>query len=798
MAKKLSQGQERALARNIQGGTGALTQRSLNAAKTSANQVAFNSVADPVGTFGGTKADFTNKKGGSSGPSKEQLLINSQQGSSPVGVISSAQGQSTLNEYKKRDEQIRTGAGTDANPLTDIQIQDFSKQGILPGDVVKGKGILTKFGTFQPEAVAPEKVADSSATFLNPETEQTEVVTGDRATVDAAIANPPDGMSLAESNLTGKSAPSKEMQEAIDSVAVTTKALEEITRNFERSMVSDKEMKSEVLAISRQWVARKKTMEDITMRQTKGLSTQLMRSGGRFVAGTTGGIISESERLGVLKIGELQAQKESAIIQAKQAIRNFNYQIYTDLMDSAEALQDQKVAELAILREAQQVKDEEIAEEKKTSDQQMLIAEAIDEGYTSSIDVFSALDGKVPFDKVREMMEAVDEETGIFTGGADETIRLGPNDSLVNAKTGERLASGIGTGGGSSNFNSSSPSSQTPGSSSLSGGTTTVSYVHDETGETYSYELPNEATVDEARDIRNIIRQLPIKLKDNVAEKPILIADILLDLRDGLAMQDIANLMKGFVLDLKGGADAVLGEEFLSLALGTLIEPGDLSAQMNMGRHEQAMRMVENAQLENVDTPFGDTDSTRGLIVNVNRVTELINKVPVDKLGAIDKAAFKFQRLSGIQLSTEEEKTVQKLETSMQTLSGSFRLGFSGQQLTETEKELMDSLTVSLSDQPEIAITKAGELSHYVTGLHNQARSQRGLPVATSAQLINDSARLVLYETRATEFAAKRKKEQYSSTTDDSLLNGFMSSEFNYSSSSSSGSSGTLNGYPTS
>jgi len=62
MAKKLSQGRQRLLARNIQGGTGALTQRSLNAAKTSANQVAFNSVADPVGTFGGTKADFTNKK----------------------------------------------------------------------------------------------------------------------------------------------------------------------------------------------------------------------------------------------------------------------------------------------------------------------------------------------------------------------------------------------------------------------------------------------------------------------------------------------------------------------------------------------------------------------------------------------------------------------------------------------------------------------------------------------------------------------------------------------------------------
>lgn len=52
------------------------------------------------------------------------------------------------------DQTKRTGAGTEDNPLTDVQIDDLGKRGIYEGDYVPGKGILSPTGTFRSKGVS--------------------------------------------------------------------------------------------------------------------------------------------------------------------------------------------------------------------------------------------------------------------------------------------------------------------------------------------------------------------------------------------------------------------------------------------------------------------------------------------------------------------------------------------------------------------------------------------------------------------------------------------------------------------
>lgn len=54
------------------------------------------------------------------------------------------------------NQNERTGFGTIANPLTNIQIDDLAARGINEGDVVPGKGVLSPLGTFPSTKTASE------------------------------------------------------------------------------------------------------------------------------------------------------------------------------------------------------------------------------------------------------------------------------------------------------------------------------------------------------------------------------------------------------------------------------------------------------------------------------------------------------------------------------------------------------------------------------------------------------------------------------------------------------------------
>jgi hypothetical protein len=79
------------------------------------------------------------------------------------------------------------------------------------------------------------------------------------------------------------------------------------------------------------------------------------------MGGVFGGIISNAEQEGLLKIADIEGQKQSKILEAKAAARENNYKIYASLMDDARSLSTQKATALAELKKAQKEQDAKIA-----------------------------------------------------------------------------------------------------------------------------------------------------------------------------------------------------------------------------------------------------------------------------------------------------------------------------------------------------------------------------------------------------------------------------------------------------
>lgn len=69
-----------------------------------------------------------------------------------------------------------------------------------------------------------------------------------------------------------------------------------------------------------------------------------------------------------------------------------------------------------------------------------------------------------------------------------------------------------------------------------------------------------------------------------------------------------------------------------------------------------------------------------------------------------------------------------------------------GTAVTSEEMKKIDDFQADIMDQPDIAKTKIAELSEAILNFHNQARTQRGLPQVDTNELVDESARLGLYE----------------------------------------------------
>lgn len=486
----------------------------------------------------------------------------------------------------------------------------------------------------------------------------------------------------------------------------------------EQSKTLNASRKKQLSNITSQFKQFARKTEQSTKRRVKLQETIGARFGGRFTIEHTADLVKEQVDIGIQALEALAVRENTAKGKINDAF---------DTKDNARALKEFNVLQ-AIIKQKEEKFDEiekmqqdalklQQEEEKKLGRQE-LIAEELDKGLTSALDIFTALNGEIPFDEIT----AITDELGLEDAGKDFTlsgadIRFDAEGKVI--ARGSKVGTGLGTGGAGGG-----------------GG-----------GEV----LPDvkTATADERRTMERIIRQLPVKLKDNVAERPILEQNILADIRRGMSFQEIADEMKGFVV--QNEEDMPLASTLRIFAVGSDVDLGEVSAAINSGSFEQAMLAIENAQLGNVDSFFAPTDKARSTIKQGTAVLNILNDpdFPKEKLGAFDAVKFKFDKVADT--TNADDIKIQQLESALQLLNAPIRVEIVGTAATEAEMSKITGFQAGINDQPDIVETQVTELVDSVLRFHNEARGQRGLPVVTVDQLGDNTARLGVYQGIADE-----------------------------------------------
>lgn len=466
----------------------------------------------------------------------------------------------------------------------------------------------------------------------------------------------------------------------------------------------------------------------------------------RYAGEINQGILNAEERAGIQRLEKITGTMVSAINEAQVAADEKKYSLFLEKRQALTKARERYIEELKEVRSKAFESRQAALENLEKTKRQTRVAEVISGGTKNPLDVFLELGGEVPFDEVIEVTGALPESTfdpkDQFTLGPEQ-VRFDGDGNVV--ARGIKAGGGFGVGGG------------TP--SGIAG---TVN----ETG----LPDPRTANADERRTMERIIRQLPTRLKDNVAERPILEQNILADIRRGMNFQAIADEMKGFVLE--DGVDTGVANVFRNLATGSGVDLAELSANINNGQYEKAMVLVENGNLENAEGSLAPLVDAQEMIRQINRIVVFLDEVPAERLGAFDGREFRVERFIGKdlaatdQLEKNEKVKVQQLETALVALQATIRNKLAGTAVTASEAKFLDPILADILDQPAIIKTKIEVLRTNVVSAHNSARAQVALPMVDESQLLDNELRLELYR----DAAAEVSRREYENVSNAQLL----------------------------
>lgn len=647
---------------------------------------------------------------GLTGP--QELVKDNVNTTTPVGKeVPLISTKDAVNEVQSLDERVSR-----LKPDEELRQQLLDK-------ATKARDELQK----QLEASKDTKESEDYATFVNPETGQETTLKGDALTSTATEDLAAQGYVQAEGSVSKTENPE---------VAVLKKLYEQAQReatgfrnDLENLAITSPELAKTIDRISGAYDARIRRMEESNQRRQDTVRTLGVRLGQRYTGGSGGAfgtIIAEEERQGLQRIADIETEKEAAIQKAEDAARDHNYKLYSKMVELAEQKETDKAKALADLEAAQKEQDDALAEEATTVEYQEKIISQIDLGLTNPIEIFSALNGKVPFDVIKEITDTLPEAE------STEPIKLGKSEILVDPTTGNIIARGSGTGGAVTTTSLGTPTT------GMMGGSLTIT----------ENDVKN-MNVDERDFVTKVMRQLPTKLKDSEKEKMERQKEALFDFRRGRTIQEVVDEMNGYVI--QDITNKPLANIFRTLAIGSDLELSQISAALNNNNPEQAMTSVENAKLQDADGFFSATDDARNIVSQAEKVLTLMDGLTdaqKEKMfGAYDGREFKARRFAN--LTNQEDLKLQQINTAMQLLNSPLRLALAGTAVTDSEFRRIEEFQTEITDQPDIAETKVEELLGSVLNFHNQARTQRGLPEIDKSQLTNNELRLQLYKDMA-------------------------------------------------
>lgn len=298
----------------------------------------------------------------------------------PIGMISSQQGKSIVQEADSKINNL--------SPIDQPTTAPSQGTGTTPLST-------PQTGTTPTTPTTPAKTETSNdyITYVNQNTGQEMTLKGSAITEEAKANALKNGYTEASSEISGvKTTPEMaQLQSQIDSA---TRETDSFMTKLESMIITDKELRGELRTIGAKYKARQSEMEEINKRREVAMTTLGIRTGMRYTGGTggvMGSILSEEERQGLMRIEQIENDKQEAILNAKKAARDQNFQLYAKLADKAEAKQEAKTKELQALKKAQAEQDTKIAEERKKLDADMEVASIMKEGITDPLEIYARL-----------------------------------------------------------------------------------------------------------------------------------------------------------------------------------------------------------------------------------------------------------------------------------------------------------------------------------------------------------------------------------------------------------------------
>lgn len=326
----------------------------------------------------------------------------------PIGMISSQQGKSIVQEADSKINNL--------SPIDQPTTAPSQGTGTTPLST-------PQTGTTPTTPTTPAKTETSNdyITYVNQNTGQEMTLKGSAITEEAKANALKNGYTEASSEISGvKTTPEMaQLQSQIDSA---TRETDSFMTKLESMIITDKELRGELRTIGAKYKARQSEMEEINKRREVAMTTLGIRTGMRYTGGSggvMGSILSEEERQGLMRIEQIENDKQEAILNAKKAARDQNFQLYAKLADKAEKTQESKVKELQELKKAQAEQDTKIAEEKQQAEYDALIAEQLATGETDPLKIVQSLSGKVPFDQIKEITELIPKKEFQFISGTE-------------------------------------------------------------------------------------------------------------------------------------------------------------------------------------------------------------------------------------------------------------------------------------------------------------------------------------------------------------------------------------------
>ena len=311
-------------------------------------------------------------------PPRDVPKITSQSANQLVSA-SSGRGQELLTQAKKIEEGL-----LNAQKLAG-QLRE------------KEKAQATK--TAEAKKVDRASVAQNDSIFMNPETGQEVVIASDLANKNyieqQGLVH--IGGALPQFEIEAQKTPE---DKALDNARVEYEQARSKINNFKSEMADDAVLQNMLDNISANWDQRIKDAERTNTSRQAATTTVGIRRGLQFtggLAGPFGSIISAEERAGQERIDGLMRQRDTAILEAKQAFESQEWERYVDQIELAEKdflrakeevdkLNEITIEEGKTRREIQQNQEESV----KRSRRDTIIADVINR--TGVTDVSQLLD----------------------------------------------------------------------------------------------------------------------------------------------------------------------------------------------------------------------------------------------------------------------------------------------------------------------------------------------------------------------------------------------------------------------